>query len=156
MRILTDPKEYIDLQAWAQKTVESMGIGGAHKLKTSIDKAIQEGAVKLDIEKLDGMSFSLFNAINEKRLKVFMTPGIEAIKKVKKNSQAQSQKRAKREHWNGQSHDQLSKRNQKMIEHFKRTHLSRSGFAKKHAAKYGLKPRRVMDILKMAVCTLPG
>lgn len=68
----------------------------------------------------------------------------------------QIETRSKRQFWHGQSSDQLSKRNQKIIEHFKRTHLSRSGFAKKHAAKYGLKSRQVMDILKMAVCSLPG
>ena len=74
----------------------------------------------------------------------------------KSRRKKQIETRSKRHTWNGQTREQLSARNQKMIEHFKRTHLSRSGFAKKHAAKYGLKSRQVMDILKMAVCSLPG
>lgn len=83
-------------------------------------------------------------------------PAFPLMQKGTKYSKKQKEARAKRKTWGGLTQDHLLERNQKMIEHFKRTHLSRSGFANKHAAKYGLKSRQVMEILKMAVCSLPG
>ena len=52
-------------------------------------------------------------------------------------------------------------RNNQILNHFreallKNPRLTPSGFSKKHAAKHGLKPRRVRDILKMAVGNQPG
>jgi hypothetical protein len=51
----------------------------------------------------------------------------------------------------GKTAIEIQARNNQIREHSKKTHLTSSGFAQKHAAQYGLKPRRVRDILKMAV-----
>ncbi|MFC1798644.1 hypothetical protein ACFLZL_02420 [Thermodesulfobacteriota bacterium] len=50
----------------------------------------------------------------------------------------------------------LPERNRKIIEHFKKTHLTQSSFSTKHAARYGLKPRQIRNILKKAVGNQPG
>lgn len=70
---------------------------------------------------------------------------------AKRLSQAQRQKRGKRHTWKGQTREQLSERNQEIIEHFKKTRFTPSNFADIHAAKYGIKPRTVRLILSKAV-----
>lgn len=62
----------------------------------------------------------------------------------------ENQAKAGRNRWNKKA---LNERNQKMTEHFKRTRLTPSSFAedKKNQKKYGLKPRQIRTILKMAV-----
>lgn len=71
-------------------------------------------------------------------------------------SNKQKETRARRRTWNGLTSAEREARDRNIFNHFKRTHLSRSGFAKTHAKKYGLKPRRIQEILTRAVGTLPG
>ena len=78
MRVLTDPDEYIRLKEWAEKTVQELGISGAEKLREATDKTIKESKAgnsrigKIDIERLEGVSFSLTFALNDRRIKTFM------------------------------------------------------------------------------------
>lgn len=51
----------------------------------------------------------------------------------------------------GKTPADIKKRNEEIIEHFKKSRLTPSSFAVKYASKYDLKPRRVRDILNMAV-----
>lgn len=66
-------------------------------------------------------------------------------------SNKQKETRSKRHTWKGQTCEQLSERNQEIIEHFKKTRFTPSNFANIHAAKYGIKPRTVRLILSKAV-----
>lgn len=65
--------------------------------------------------------------------------------------QVQSIKGSKPRKRNGVTPAEREIRNEKIIEHYQRTRLKPAGFAEKHAAKYGLKPRTVRLILKNAV-----
>ena len=69
---------------------------------------------------------------------------------------SQSEKGSKRRTRNGITPAERSERDQKIFQHFKKTRLKPSGFAEKHAAKFGLKPRSVRLILKKAVGSQPG
>ena len=51
----------------------------------------------------------------------------------------------------GKTPADIKERNKQIIEHFKKSRLTASSFAVKYASKYDLKPRRVRDILNMAV-----
>ena len=59
--------------------------------------------------------------------------------------------REKRKTWGGLTQEQLSARDQKIVEHFKTTRLTAASFAKKHAAEHKLSPRTVRLILSKAV-----
>jgi hypothetical protein len=149
MKFLTDANEYLKLSDWAEKVIEKHGVDGANKIWGIVDRAIKhpesQGAIKMDIEKLEGISASLTLAINEHRLKTFMAPGIEAVKRVKKYGQEQSGRRNKR------TFDHLKERNQKIIEHFKehfkKTGMSKRSFAELHTAEFGLKTSQIRSIL---------
>lgn len=160
MRILKDADEYIETMDWAEKTVDELGTDGAKKLMEATDIKIKDienqpgsgrKATMFDIEKLKSVSFCLSRVLQKRRLKTFMAPGLEAIKRVKKHSENQQKRRSKRQTWNGLTREEREKRNQKIIEHFKKTPLKPSSFAQKYASKYGLKPRRVRDILSKGV-----
>lgn len=151
MKILTDAAEYINSQAWAEKTVEELGAGAAGKMVEAIQAKI--GSCKSRnrhaalVDKLEGLSACLTIAINARRLRDFMAPGIEAVRRVKKHSQAQSNRRQNRRTWKGMTKDQLAARDREIVADYKQTKLTRNHFATKHAADYGLKWRRIMDIL---------
>jgi len=81
---------------------------------------------------------------------------METKSKADNFSDGQSQKRKSRKMWHGLTQDQLTERNQKIVDHFKRTKLTVSGFAQKHAGKYGLSIRTVRLILSKPVGSLPG
>lgn len=74
----------------------------------------------------------------------------------KKYSNTQKVNRGNRKTWNNLTKEQMAERNQKIADHCNRTRLKPSSFAKRHAAEYGLKPRRIKEILKEALGTLPG
>ncbi len=63
----------------------------------------------------------------------------------------QSVKGKKPRSHDGKTPTEIQIRNNQIVEHFKKTRLNPSGFSKKYAAKYSLKPRRVREILKIAV-----
>jgi hypothetical protein len=67
--------------------------------------------------------------------------------KLSKFQLMQSKKAKKPRTRNGMTPEERTERNNKIIEHFKRTHLSQSSFATKHEAKYALKPRSIRLIL---------
>lgn len=148
MKIFEDANEYINLQEWARKTIRELGYADTKKLKICIDstiekqKALQSGKRKaFDIDKLEGMSFSLFHELNHWQVEQF-------IEKVNRKKQAIV--RGKRKNYHGQTSEQLSERNEKIDNHFKKSHLSESSFAKKHAAEYDLQPRMIRLILQKA------
>jgi hypothetical protein len=151
MRIFEDPDEYIELQDWARKVVKEVGDAGAEKLKKGIDRTMEEQRAlpsrsrrAFDIDKLEGMSAMLTIALNESRVKDFM---------ALKHSQDQRRIRAKRRMYHGDTREKISERDQKIIEDFKRTRLTSSSFAEKHAAEYHLSSRWIRRILKKAVGT---
>jgi len=69
----------------------------------------------------------------------------------KKHSGTQSEKAKKKRIRNGVTPADREARDAAMCEHFKKTRLTINGFAVKHAAKYGLKPRSVRYILEKTV-----
>jgi len=79
----------------------------------------------------------------------------EAMERSEKHSKTQQRKRGKRQTWRGMTRDQLSERNQKIINDYykkpRKSHLTIAGFAERYAAKYGLKPKQVRNILSKAV-----
>lgn len=76
--------------------------------------------------------------------------------KLQKFQSTQSEKAKKPRARNGITPGIREERNKKIIQHFNQAlitnpSLTHSSFAEKHAEKYGLKPRRIRDILKMVV-----
>jgi hypothetical protein len=151
MKLLTDPDRFIEMMDWAEKTVSQSGAPGGRRLQDVIDKKIKEGRARnrraSEVEELEEMSFCLSKALSDRWLKDSMTPGMEAVKRVKKHGQTQSEKRQKRQTWKGLNPEQRAARNKKMVEHFKKTGLSKRSFAERHAAKYGLKISQIRSIL---------
>jgi len=98
----------------------------------------------------------------------FMAYGVQAAMKARirpverlieigtSTSKKEKQRRSKRQTWGGQTREQLAERNQKIVDHFNRTKLTVSGFAQKHAGKYGLSIRTIRLILSKTVGSLPG
>jgi hypothetical protein len=73
----------------------------------------------------------------------------ESIKgKVEKHSQEQSKRRGKRDIWQGLTREQILERNNKILQQFRKTHLSTNRFASKHAARYGLTPDYLRKLLQ--------
>lgn len=66
-------------------------------------------------------------------------------------SKKQSDKASRPRSRGGKTPADIKKRNEEIIEHFKKSRLTASSFAVKYASKYDLKPRRVRDILNVAV-----
>ena len=142
MKIFQDAELYISLQDWARSTFKTLGYEGARELKSKIDGAIRKGK-KSDNEKLRGMSFSLMQEIQRARIGGLIE-GVE--------SQKQASKRARRQTWRGMSRDQISKRNETIIEDFKKSRLNHpSTFAIKNANKYGISARTIRLIIQKAV-----
>lgn len=75
----------------------------------------------------------------------------ESMKVAKKYSRDQGQKRGKRQTWKGLTREQLSSRDQSIIEHFRKTGLTKNNYSNKYAKKYALKPTTVRHILSKAV-----
>lgn len=74
----------------------------------------------------------------------------EAAQQGKDSSKSQSNKGKKR--WSNKE-EILKIRNTKIIEHFRKTKLTQSSFAEKHASEYELKSRQVRKILQIALGT---
>jgi hypothetical protein len=129
------------------------------RVRDVMDMLLYFDMVRVNIEKKD-ISFAL----------CFMAYGVQAAMKARIRPQERSidigaarrikqiEIRSKRDTWHGQTRVQLSERNQKILEHFKRTHLTPASFAedKKNQTKYDLKPRTIRLILSKAVGNLPG
>ncbi len=79
------------------------------------------------------------------------------IKIGKSRRNKQKEARGKRKTWKGLTREQMSVRNQKIVEHYKEAsknrHIKLNGFAKKHADKYLLKPTRIKQIIKSSLDT---
>jgi hypothetical protein len=74
---------------------------------------------------------------------------------------AQSLKRGKRRIYGNKTLTEIEARNNQIVQDFKKTlqknpNLTPSGFSKKHAVDYKLKPSMVQKIIKKAVSNLPG
>jgi|GEM_PF-6726244 len=61
----------------------------------------------------------------------------------------QKETREKRKTWRGRTREQLSERNQSIVEHFKKSRLTINHFANKYADKYDLKPTRIRQIISI-------
>ena len=68
-----------------------------------------------------------------------------------KEKRRQSLKGSRPRTRNGITPTERLERNKEILSHYEQTHLSISGFANKHAAKYTLKPRQIRTILKKAL-----
>jgi hypothetical protein len=151
MTIFNDAGDYLTMMDWAKNIIGEHGIGGAEKLLDILKRDIAQPrscrASKKDLEKLEDMKNALVIQMNRSRVDVFVAPGIEAVKRQKKYSHEQSEKRQKRQTWAGLSPEQRAARNKKIIEHFKKSGLTKNSFAERNAAKYGLKPSRIRSIL---------
>ncbi len=134
-------------------------VGRAYDMKKEIQSQIEKlealsprtPEIEASLEDLKDRVLQLSHAINTYRVQRFLAPAFEWKEHAEKHSQIARQKRRKRRTWNGLTREQISARNQKMFEHFKKTHLTRSSFAQKHAQKYGLKTRQIRNILPNTV-----
>jgi len=68
-----------------------------------------------------------------------------------KEKRRQSLKGSRPRTRNGITPTERLERNKEILSHYEQTHLSISGFANKHAAKYTLQPRQIRNILKKAL-----
>jgi len=73
-----------------------------------------------------------------------------------KQKRNQSEKGSKPKTVNGITPSERKIRNDKIIEHFKKSRLTVNHFADKYAVKYGLKPRSIRLILQNALGNEPG
>lgn len=147
-------KALVDNYLKNMEFVENIGLKRAWRKLSAIRQAIDlleknppdDPALPRVLEKLKENAFWLNFAINRCRTRLY----IHSIVK-RKESHDQTERRTKRKTWRGMTKEQLKSRDEKIIEHFKKTHLTAAGFADKHSAKYGLKSKRVRDILKKAL-----
>jgi hypothetical protein len=99
MKILTDPDEYFRLKEWAEKTIQELGISGAEKLREATDKTIKESKApnsrmgKIDIEKLEDVSFSLTRALNDRKFNTFMDDRLKRRDKERSSKGGQRKKK---------------------------------------------------------------
>jgi len=71
-------------------------------------------------------------------------------------SEDQANRRDKRQTWGGKTREQIRVRDEEIAKAFKKSKLNSSNFSQKYASKYGLKSRRIREILKKALGSLPG
>lgn len=138
-------------------------VGRAYDMKKEIQGLIEKleavsprtPEIEASLEDLKNRVLQLHHAINTNRVRHFLAPAFEWKEHAEKHSQTQRQKRGKRRTWNGLTREQLSARDESMIEHYKKAskngHISLHGFAIKHADKYCLKPTRIKQIIKSSL-----
>jgi hypothetical protein len=132
-------------QMWIREDIEAalLALYSFMKLEELVGK---DGKVNHDVAKASILTFLIM--LDSARIGSLRKVALSGKKTKRKNTD----KRAKRKKWHGQTREQLSERDQRIIEHFinerlNNRHLTINVFANKYAAGHGLKPRRVRDIL---------
>ena len=146
------------------KTIKT-GVGKAYEMKKEIQGQIEKleavsprtPEIEASLENLNNQVLQLSHAISTYRVQRFLAPAFEWKEHAEKHSQTQRKKRGKRRTWRGLTREQMSFRNQKMIEHFKEAsknrHIKLNSFAIKHSNKYSLKPTQIRQIIKSSLDT---
>ena len=129
-------------------------IGLLHRDRLALEKFPRTPKIQAKIEKLRNLEESLKQAMRDPEFvwRLEQSAVRRAMKRSEKLGQDQSQKRAKRQTWNGLTRKQISARDQKILEHFKKEcldnrHLTQNDFSNRFAADHKLKPRQVRTIL---------
>ena len=118
------------------------------RIKDVMDMFAYFEAVRSFIQE-NNISFALcFMAYGvQAAMKARIRPAEDLFKIGASRRRKQKETRDKRKTWNDLTREQISARNQIILEHFNKTRLNPSSFADKHAVKYGIKPRTVRLIL---------
>ena len=126
--------------------------------RLKLEKLPRTSKIEAKIEELRSLELQLKRAVTDPKFvrRLEQSAVREAMERSEKHSQEQRQKRAKRQTWKGLTREQLTERNQKIVDHFKKNRLKPSSYAQRYAAKNGLSPRSVRLILSKAVGNLPG
>ncbi len=117
--------------------------------RLALEKLPRTPKTQKKIDELKSLEAQLKQAVQDPgfRQRLEQSAVRRAMDIAEKHGKEQSERRGNRKTWKGMTKEQLSARDKAIIAHYKRTKLTRSSFATKHAADYGLKWRRVMDII---------
>lgn len=126
------------------------------KIKDIIKKSIKNleltsprtPEIKKELRENDEKIMWLSHAINRQRTYNYFKPIIEKKKIAERYKRSQKEIRSKRKTWKGLSQAEREERNKTMKEHFQKSKLTPSSFAKKHSKKYDLSTKQIRIIIQ--------
>lgn len=146
-------KMRLDDLMWRETGRAYRAILGLYQNRKKLETFPRTPKIDAKIEELRNLELKLKKAMANRDFKNRLFEGavLRSMESAEKHGQEQQRKRGKRQTWKGLTREQLSSRDQNIIEHFRKTHLSKNNFSNKYAKKYARKPSTVRHILSRAV-----